>query len=323
MLAASPSEAAEPKASLSRVLEQAQRDTLQQVVAYIENHESADDVEEAYRWLFESAREHRLERAVAESADAYLKRPVTKPATLRTARQVARLAQAQQGQITAACSNLQAALSGTSLRDPQPAVSFALDLLAEAQIAGDYEAARHVLTETSTVFFLNQFVRQTLTARLRKLELAGKPVPSFQVTSLDGQSFASQELANRVVLIDFWATNCTPCLEELPRLKRLQRELGSDGLLILGLSLDEDRDTLQSFVDRQQLKWPIAQLDPADESIRQAFAVETIPATFLLGPDGKVIATDLRGVNLERAIRRQIQALPGGAAGPAGSSKQK
>ena len=290
-------------------LEVAQQGLLAEIEDYVQQNPQAIDTEEAHRWLFEKAREWRLEKSAANAATSYLTREGGSRQATQMANEIVRLSQARDGKLDEACADIRGALKGVSLRNPDRPVRFSLDLVAEAQMAGDYAAARHVLDETSTVFFLNQFVRQSFESRVRKLELCETDLPALDLTTIAGAPVGADQLKGKVILIDFWATNCAPCLEELPRLKRLYAELRSQGFEIVGLSLDDDGETLNKFVESQNIAWPIVRLGNQPGGLRSQFRVDTIPATFLVGPQGKIVATDLRGANLERGIRLTLSQI--------------
>ena len=290
-------------------LEAGQKELLSKIDEYIQQNPEASDSETAYRWLFGKAREWRLEQSAAQAATSYLTREGGGRQTTQLANEIVRLSKARSGKLSDACSDIRGALKGFSLRNPDRQVRFALDLVAEAQLLGDYSAARHVLDETSTVFFLNQFVRQNFDSRVRKLELAETKLPTMELKTITGAAIGADQLKGKVVLIDFWATNCAPCLEELPRLKQLYSELHSQGFEIVGLSLDDDSETLSKFVESQKIEWPIVRIGNTPAGLRSQFRVDTIPATFLVGPEGKIVATDLRGANLERGIRLSLSQL--------------
>ena len=123
---------------------------------------------------------------------------------------------------------------------------------------------------------------------------------------MTGKPVQLADMTKKVVLIDFWATNGPPCLAEMPRLKRLYRTHRNRGFEIIGVSLDSDAETVGNYTAKNDINWRIAIHGPAEGGIRNRYFVDTIPSTFLLDRTGRVIAVDLRGVNLERGIEAEL-----------------
>ena len=108
-------------------------------------------------------------------------------------------------------------------------------------------------------------------------------------TSLDGKVQKLKDFEGKVVLLDFWATYCAPCLEEIPHLMELQAKYGSD-LHVIGLHVggDEDRPKVPEFVDRLKITYPLAY--PEDALSAYVFGQETaIPQTAVFDRTGKMV----------------------------------
>ncbi|HEX3969533.1 MAG TPA: TlpA disulfide reductase family protein, partial [Edaphobacter sp.] len=80
--------------------------------------------------------------------------------------------------------------------------------------------------------------------------------PAFTVTTLDGSSFNLDQRKGKVILLDFWATWCGPCMEELPQIKKIAKDFAGQPLVILSISWDEDEQTWKKFVAKNQMTWP-------------------------------------------------------------------
>lgn len=133
---------------------------------------------------------------------------------------------------------------------------------------------------------------------------AGTLAPGFTLKTLDGKNIALADLRGKYVLLDFWATWCGPCLGEIPELKAAYDAFGKDDrFAMLGLSLDSDPDHLARFLKEKSITWPQSILSDAPaRGIAKAYGVGAIPATFLIGPDGKVISCNLRGPSIKEAV---------------------
>ena len=140
---------------------------------------------------------------------------------------------------------------------------------------------------------------------LDKVEMVGEPVPEFDVTTLDGQSRTSDSYRGKVWLLNFWRTSSEPARRELSNLKSLKAAHGPD-FAILGLSMGEPRDTLQSFVEERSIGWDQVHLGPASV-LPNRFSVQSVPATFLMDEEGTVRAVGVRGQRLRKKVEELLQ----------------
>jgi peroxiredoxin len=134
----------------------------------------------------------------------------------------------------------------------------------------------------------------------------GERAPDFRVQTLDGKLVSLADFQGQFLLLDFWATWCAPCVSELPALRVLRERYQEDPrFAILSLSLDQTADDLAHLVKDAGQAWPQAWLGP-DSPIAAAYGATAIPATFLIGPDGRIIARDLRGGGVKAAVARAL-----------------
>jgi RNA polymerase sigma factor (sigma-70 family) len=135
----------------------------------------------------------------------------------------------------------------------------------------------------------------------------GDTAPDFAVKTLDGKALKLADFKGKFVLLDFWATWCAPCVAELPNLKMVHDTLATDPrFAMVSLSLDERPAHLKFFVSSQKIPWPQAFIGP-DSRIAAAFDATAIPATFLIGPDGKILATNLRGEKVKTTVAEALK----------------
>ena len=121
---------------------------------------------------------------------------------------------------------------------------------------------------------------------LRKLDRIGKPL-ELKFTALDGRRVDLKELKGKVVLIDFWATWCPPCVQEMPHLKKVYEKYHPRGFEIIGMSIDEDRKALEKFVAKQKIAWPQRfEGQPWEKSPAAEFGLMSIPSVFLVDKEG-------------------------------------
>ena len=136
---------------------------------------------------------------------------------------------------------------------------------------------------------------------LRRLSLPGHPM-EINGTLLNGKPFDQKTLAGKVVLVDFWATWCGPCVAEIPNVLEQYEKYHKDGFEVVGISLDQEREALEKFVTDQKLPWPILFEEPKGEGWQHPLAtfygISGIPTVVLIGRDGNVITLDARGEKL-------------------------
>jgi len=116
----------------------------------------------------------------------------------------------------------------------------------------------------------------------------GATAPDFRLPDLAGSEHALAALRGRLVLVNFWASWCAPCVAEMPSLERLHRRLGPEGLELLGVSVDEDEGALRRFVREHGLTFPILR-DPGGRRAAASYGVGGYPETVIVGPDGVVL----------------------------------
>ena len=132
---------------------------------------------------------------------------------------------------------------------------------------------------------------------------------SLSFTSLQGKKFELGKLKGKVVLVDFWATWCGPCIAELPNIQKAYADYQDKGFEIVGISLDRaaDKEKLENFIKEKNMPWPQAYDGEGwGNAIAKKYGITSIPTTFLIGKDGKIVETNLRGTDLQTAIAKHL-----------------
>jgi len=164
-----------------------------------------------------------------------------------------------------------------------------------------------------------EFVNTQATAAQESPQAAAKPKPTHKKGTpiqegdvldlsfrpVNGDKVDLAAMKDKVVLLDFWATWCGPCVAELPNVKQAYAEYHAKGFEIIGISLDSEKSTLKDFIKENEMPWP-QYFDGKgwENELAQEYGVNSIPAVFLV-KNSKVIATDVRG----GALQQQLSAL--------------
>jgi peroxiredoxin len=139
----------------------------------------------------------------------------------------------------------------------------------------------------------------------------GKEFAPFKETATDGTVVDLAAYRGKVVLVDFWATWCGPCVGELPHVKEAYEKHHATGFEVIGVSLDQDGDKLAAFTKENAMPWPqIFDGQGWKSKLAQAYGIRSIPATFLLDRDGKIAAKGLRGEALSAKVAELLAAKP-------------
>jgi peroxiredoxin len=167
-----------------------------------------------------------------------------------------------------------------------PDVYKALDAGLEKKYAGD----------KNVKMFHQMIVRMLSTAN-------GQVAPEINLPSPDGKEIALSSLRGKVVLIDFWASWCGPCRKEMPNVVKAYAKFKNKGFEIYGVSLDQDKEHWVEAIKKDGITWPqVSDLQQWQSSVVKLYTIQGIPFTVLIDKEGKILAKNLRGEQLEAKL---------------------
>ena len=145
-------------------------------------------------------------------------------------------------------------------------------------------------------------------ALLKKLA-PGSFAPEFELTTSDGKKIALKDLRGHIVLLDFWASWCGPCMDEMSNVKALYEKYHDRGLEIVGISMDNNKAKWEGAIERAGLVWHhVSSLKGMNRCpVAKLYQVVAIPKLYIVDKDGKIIAKDLRGEDLREKMDELFQ----------------
>ena len=124
-------------------------------------------------------------------------------------------------------------------------------------------------------------------------QIVGNEAPDFTLEDIHGRKVALHDLRGKVVIVDFWATWCPPCRALMPHLDSMQKELGPKGLVILGLDIGEERETVSQFSTDHPCSFTL--LLGAEPTVSAKYFVESYPTTFVIDRAGRIASREMGG----------------------------
>jgi thiol-disulfide isomerase/thioredoxin len=151
---------------------------------------------------------------------------------------------------------------------------------------------------------LQQIKAQEMAQKAQGATAIGSVAPDLAFSSPDGKTLKLSDLRGQIVLIDFWASWCRPCRMENPNVVAAYKKFKDKGFTIYSVSLDQNGDSWKAAIQQDGLLWPyhVSDLKGWQSEAARMYGVQSIPAQFLLDKDGKIIAKNLRGEQLEQKL---------------------
>jgi cytochrome c biogenesis protein CcmG, thiol:disulfide interchange protein DsbE len=143
------------------------------------------------------------------------------------------------------------------------------------------------IIQTTIGLLLCVFVYVIYDSFHEKIVVVGDSAPDFSVTTENGRTITPSNFGGKLLVLNFWATWCPPCIDELPSLIEFQRRFEKSGVVVLGVSVDKDEKAYRDFVSRAQLSFLTAR-DP-DNKINADYGTFKFPETYIIDGRGKVL----------------------------------
>ncbi len=286
--------------------------------------QTGDEALATYRELFQIAMARDLYAEAEPAAERFLKAPLGEAKDLSLANLVNVIAQANRGAYDQSMSDLTAyfkkvptAADPSKRVDPTTAIALGEAYIERLARGGRYDMARKVC-EMVVARRPEPEIREHFAARLARLNMIGQPAPAIVGRDIDGKPVSLAELKGKVVLVDFWATWCPPCIAAIPDLKAVQTKYGKDGFVILGVNLDARRDgvgdpvkaaaDVRQFLLNVGVSWPNMMVGtPSKDDPDTLYGVEEIPANFLIDRSGKIVHIEVSGPLLEKTVMEAVK----------------
>ena len=281
---------------------------IRDLLTYLAKNPKADDIDQAYMKVFDKVIEHDWFAEHEAVALKYLAEHPEGPVR-SLAQIVTTMGRAQAGHYAEALTSFNALMAGLSGSDQEEFASNFADTLANSAMAsGEHEVARKVYQALLRKFGgESPNLAQKVKDELARIDRIGTAAPSVAVNDLTGATIRLEDFRGKYVLVDFWATWCAPCVVELPRLQAAYAKYHARGFEIVAVSLDEAKSAVADFAKARKLPWKQVHNATASGDLVEAFGVRSIPATFLIAPDGTIIRLELRGPALDKALEALIR----------------
>ncbi len=154
-------------------------------------------------------------------------------------------------------------------------------------------------------------IEAILAGHLKRVSLIGKPLPLSGLIGFDGQPFNWSDYQGKALIVDFWATWCVPCLQEIPNIRETYADLAEKGFDVVSVNMDESLTPAEMFVQKRAFPWRTFHAEDKNalgfqSDFAKQLGISAIPFMILIGPDGNVAAIHVRGEKLAPAVRKLL-----------------
>jgi len=287
-----------------------QKELIKDLIAYMQQNPMADDYVAAGKYLLSNAASSSLEGDVTDVAEEFVKRTDLDAETLHLAKFVLCLGLAKTDRIDDSAAVFEGLVRGVRPQAAEVMLGIAHQLSAQARLQGKKEVAIEFYRRVSDAFPLSNFVSQVAETRMDKIALMGKPCPAVMGKDIEGGDVDLTTLQGKVVIVDFWGTNCPPCIEEFPNMRAVYKDFHEQGLEIIGIANDARTSDVSEFQQRMKLPWKMLLKEEVKDNVAERFNVVMLPSLFLVNRKGKIVNVDVYGDNLRAAVEQVMKEAP-------------
>ncbi len=136
----------------------------------------------------------------------------------------------------------------------------------------------------------------------------GDSAPNFSIATDSGRTISTSDFGGKVLVLNFWATWCPPCIQELPSLDAFNRKFSGQGVVVLGISVDKDSKAYQNFLKRAGISFLTAR-DP-EQNVNREYGTVQFPETYIIDRNGKVLEKIINATNwMDEKMVNYVQSL--------------